>query len=297
MTMKTRCSDFEDRLGDLLEEALPHEDTAVVREHMTECPRCRQLMEVARGRMDLLPAGSGQELAREILRKTIGSACARVREQICDYVDGRLSREDSNILAIHIENCEVCRELTETLQRLTKALPHMADLDPGAAFTRRVLAVTCRREQSNFGRGDLLAGWWNAVVRRPRFAWEAAYVGTLILALVIGNPVLMTMAASSPLETVRGKTHQVWNAATEELTGLRAAASSGAAETAGRLSQEVAGNRYQTRESAVRLWQKWQGSAADTASLSLARVRGWGVRLLQTLESSWKSLAFDRTFS
>jgi len=295
--MKTKCSDFEDRLSDILVEALPPADLRVAMEHLAECPRCRQLLEVARGEMDLLPSGSRQELAREILRKTSGLACGRGREQLCDFVDGRLPHDDARILAIHIENCKACAGLARILEELSAALPGMAELDPGAPFTREVLAATSRRERCKPQRREFLAEWWNAVMRRPRFAWEAAYVGTLLLALVIGNPALMSMAASTPLDEVRGKTRQAWATATRELTGLSSAATSGAAEAAGRLSQKVSTNPVQARESAARLWQKGQGWAEHMVSLDFARIRDWSARVLRMVRDSWMSLGLDRTFS
>lgn len=75
MTMNRKCSDFEDRLGDILAGALSAADLRAAMEHRAECARCRRLMDVARGKLDLLPSGSGQVLAREVLQNTSGPAC------------------------------------------------------------------------------------------------------------------------------------------------------------------------------------------------------------------------------
>jgi hypothetical protein len=58
-------------------------------------------------------------------------------------------------------------------------------IDPGPAFTARVLAATSRAaaEPSPWWRRQ-----WQALVQRPRFALEAAYVLTVILMLLAGNP-------------------------------------------------------------------------------------------------------------
>jgi len=295
--MNTRCRDFEDRLDDILADALPSEDLRAAGEHLAECRRCRQLLEVATGKMDLLPAGDGQSLVREILHRTSGSGCERVREQICDFVDGLLPPDGAQILAMHIENCGECAKLARILEELRAALPRMAEIDPGPSFTGKVLAVTGQSERSKHERRGALFGWWDALIRRPRFAWEAAYVVALFLVLATGNPALMSMTSSAPLGDVRGKTRQVWTSATEELTGLSTAATSSAAEAAARLSQRVAGNPLQARDSASRLWQKGYQRAADLASLYSAHLRDWGARVLQMLQDSLKSLGLNRTFS
>jgi hypothetical protein len=297
MTMKTTCSDFEDRLGDILANSLPREALQAAVDHLAECRRCRLLLEVAAGERDISPAGSGQSLVREILRKTSGPGCGRVREQICDFVDGTLHRDDAQVLAIHIENCGVCSELASTIRELSAVLPGMAELDPGASFTRQVLTATSRGEFSQPRRRDLLAGWWRSVVRRPRFAWEAAYAGALVFALAIGSPTLVTTAVSAPLDEVRGRTRQVWSAATEELTGLSAAAATGAAEAAGRLSQKVPTNPLRAGDSAAHLWQKGNRWVAALGELDFARIRDWGAGMLQAVRDFWKSLGFNRTFS
>jgi hypothetical protein len=74
-----------------------------------------------------------------------------------------------------------------------------ADIDPGPAFTARVLAATTRADV----RGPL--AWrmlWLSLVRRPRFAFEAAYLLTLVFVLVAGNPLAAvgrTMDRAEPL--------------------------------------------------------------------------------------------------
>jgi len=295
--VKTRCSDFENQLGEILAESLPGEDLQAACDHLSQCPRCRQLLEVAAGRTDLPPAVSGQSLVSEILRKTSGPACGRVREQICDFVDGTLTGFDAQILAIHIENCNACAELARTLRELSVVLPGMAELDPGASFTRQVLTATSRTELSRPRRRELIAAWWRSLIGRPRFAWEAAYAGALLLTLIIGSPTFVSTAASAPLDEVRGKTRQVWTIAREELTGLSAAAAAGASEAAGRLSQRVPANPLQAKDSAADLWQKGHQRVTNLAALGIAHIRAWGAGVLQETRDFWKSLGFNRTFS
>ncbi len=77
---------------------------------------------------------------------------------------------------------------TAGVEAVLRDLPLLAEMDPGGGFTERVLRATSRKPAP--------AGWraravdaWRALVRRPRFAWEAAYVATVCWVLVFGNPV------------------------------------------------------------------------------------------------------------
>ncbi len=294
--MKTRCTDFEDRLGDILEDSLPDEDRRAVAAHLDQCSRCRRLLEVAAGEKDLLPAGTGESLAREILHRTSGSGCGRVREQVCDFVDGVLPDDDAQILSIHIENCVECSGIVQTLRELSSVLPGMAELDPGTSFTYQVLASTSLRQIARPKR-ESLAEWWRRLLRRPRFAWEVAYTGALMFVLVIGSPTFVSTAASAPLDEVSGRTRQAWSAAREELAGLSTAAAAGAAAAAGHLSQKVPQNPLQPGGPALRLWQKGHQWATNLAAIDFAQIRASGTGALQAIRDFWKNLGFNRTFS
>jgi hypothetical protein len=77
---------------------------------------------------------------------------------------------------------------TAGVDEVLRDLPLLADMDPGAGFTDRVLMATSRKPAPE-GRRARVAAAWLALVRRPRFAWEAAYVATVCWVLVFGNPV------------------------------------------------------------------------------------------------------------
>ena len=77
---------------------------------------------------------------------------------------------------------------TAGVEAVLRDLPLLADMDPGAGFTERVLRATSRKPAPQGWRARV-SGAWRALVRRPRFAWEAAYVATVCWVLVFGNPV------------------------------------------------------------------------------------------------------------
>jgi hypothetical protein len=77
---------------------------------------------------------------------------------------------------------------TAGLEAMLRDLPRLADMDPGLGFTERVLRATSMKP-APVGRRARASAAWRALVRRPRFAWEAAYVATVCWVLVFGNPV------------------------------------------------------------------------------------------------------------
>lgn len=77
---------------------------------------------------------------------------------------------------------------TSGLETVLGELPALAEMDPGPGFTERVLLATSMKPAPEDWRARV-ADAWLALVRRPRFAWEAAYVATVCLVLVFGNPV------------------------------------------------------------------------------------------------------------
>lgn len=90
---------------------------------------------------------------------------------------------------------------TSGLDAVVRDLPLLADLDPGAGFAERVLLATSHRPAPTGWRARAAAAWW-AVVRRPRFAWEAAYVVTVCWVLLFGNPVSAIDWSAANISTV-----------------------------------------------------------------------------------------------
>lgn len=142
------------------------------------------------------------------------SACDRIRAAALDpgtapEVWARLSD-----VAAHVRDCPSCRDWldafvagdqawaglpaddfaaqviarTAGVDEVERDLPLLADMDPGPGFAERVLMATSRQPASERWRARAVGAWW-ALVRRPRFAWEAAYLATVCWVLLFGNPV------------------------------------------------------------------------------------------------------------
>lgn len=197
------CRDFERRLEPWLDGALPAGERAACDRHLAQCPRCRELMALAGGLDPGVWEVSEQppDLAPEILSRTSGAACARVREWLVPLVDpsedGPLPEAEHALVELHLETCADCRALRSELEVLREDLPRLAEIDPGPGFVEGVLARTSHGRAGSPGR---LVGWWRRLraatvpgpllprlVRRPRFAWEAAYVAVLLLTPLIAS--------------------------------------------------------------------------------------------------------------
>jgi hypothetical protein len=181
------CKRFERFLEDSFEVTLSEQNQASLADHLKRCPSCRQYRSILRGETNLLARHDQEYLTRSVLDSTSGPSCASAEELLC-LDDGEASREGQRLLAAHLENCSHCSAMKAWLDEAKDVWPALSELDPGEGFTASVLLATSHSPApppswiANLGRsvGQLL--------QRPRFSWEAAYVGTLLLIALVGNP-------------------------------------------------------------------------------------------------------------
>lgn len=153
-----------------------------------------------------------EDFVRDVLSRTSGSGCDRACEQLSDLMDGSLTGMDRELVQAHLEHCDPCRTVAVTFGWLEPLLPQMAEIDPGPAFTARVMKETARRESYRkpayaaptgpAGLMDQVGRWWESQVMRPMFAAQVAYVATVVL-------VLMTVVPGSPFRQVPGKALEI----------------------------------------------------------------------------------------
>jgi hypothetical protein len=152
-----------------------------------------------------------QEFVRDVLARTSGSACGRALEQLPALHDGELVDLDRSLVRQHLEHCGPCRAVAVTLGWLGDELTSLAELDPGEAFTRAVIARTsaeseparARRharvaESGPAGLMDRLGRWWGERILAPNFAVHVAYAATVLLVLIFTLPI-------SPLKETPGR--------------------------------------------------------------------------------------------
>ncbi len=175
--VEMNCRFIEDHLEEILAGDISPATMLMVKNHLAECNTCRQLIGIAECRLNPWPDDAAPDLTREVLEKTSGATCERARTQLCDWLDRRLEQEDGELLGFHLEHCAACRNLTATLRELKDDLPTMAEVTPDPDFCLSVLKATVAQQS----RRIRAVKWWETLFQRPRFAWEAAYLGTLVI--------------------------------------------------------------------------------------------------------------------
>src|SRR5262245_32643812 len=94
-----------------------------------------------------------EDLTRRVLAQTSGSPCPSAHERLAPLADGALPPGDAELMRMHVTHCGECARLLEVIGWLSEQLPALAEVEPGPAFTRDVMAATAERH-----------GW--------RWAWE-----------------------------------------------------------------------------------------------------------------------------
>ena len=156
-----------------------------------------------------------------------GITCDQIRTMGLDPGASPADWASRHEIASHIEHCADCQDWmrdfavaarawtscpadaftdqvlarTSGLEAVLRDLPLLAELDPGPGFAERVFLATSNTPEPRGWRARAAAAWW-ALVRRPRFAWEAAYVVTVCWVLVFGNPVSAIEWSAANLGTV-----------------------------------------------------------------------------------------------
>lgn len=301
------CERFEDRLHDYLDGRLSDVEQRAAGEHLAQCEACAALLRTLNDLLAGLPADAVPDvlpdavLTGAIVERTSGSTCERAQGFLADLADGVLGAEDTVLVQSHLEFCARCAALHGALLWLAHELPSMAEIDPGPAFTRAVVAKTAQPVSTlaphAAGWRTAAADWWNRMVARPRFAWEAAYVALLVLVALFGTSVSPFRAMPSralaivqldPRVTVRtvydgigagGRT--AWDASAGRIArGAQAQASEIADEHPG--MHEAYGNLQLH-------WGELQQSAGDRNFASASLALGALGHDLRALWSAWGS--------
>ncbi len=124
---------------------------------------------------DLIPIPDDPGLTRSILARTSGAPCERLRSLACDFVDGALESDSVLLAQAHLDHCADCAALVSALRASTAALPAMAEADPGPWFPEQVMRATAWAPRPAADPQS----WWIRLMRRPRIALEAAYLGAM----------------------------------------------------------------------------------------------------------------------
>jgi hypothetical protein len=146
-------------------------------------------------RIDLETEERREARVAGVLARTSGPVCGRAHALLAsaagapDAPEAELPAIDRELLDLHLATCGECRALAAVLAALARDLPRLAAVRPEPGFAAGVLAATLPpavRWRRSWRR--LRAESWPRWVRRPRFAWEAAFVLTLVALPIFAAP-------------------------------------------------------------------------------------------------------------
>ena len=254
--MKLDCDGLERRLEAFVERRLSRLEACAVREHLERCEPCRELARLAQG-----PAWPGLDLAPAVLARTTGPGCGRARGLLDDLADGVLGALDADLVRGHLAGCDDCACLARALSALRRDLPLLAELDPGPGFASAVVARTRWAAPGATLRARCARAWKEMVLRRPRFALEAAYVLTAIVLVVFGVPG----------DLLAGLSRQLRDAAAVELPH--------------RIEGALSGKAEDLRSGVREAWRESGAPIADEARRSLTSAVAYSGRRVDAMKS------------
>jgi anti-sigma factor RsiW len=188
--MMMDCREFEERMDDFVAGKLPATEREAAECHLSACARCHALHESILGVAESLPPNWQDTLTAGILDRTTGPVCGVAERRLCDWIDGDPNENGGAVISLHLSHCPACSALADSLRELNHVLPEMALLQPDASFADDVLKATSDRRAAGGARPSFtgVRQWWRGMMQRPRFAWEAAYVGALLVLIALGSP-------------------------------------------------------------------------------------------------------------
>ncbi len=136
-------------------------------------------------------------------------SCDRIREQIADYLAGRLEDAARGKFEAHVETCAACRAETEELTDVWKRMDDLPAPEPDPAMRRRFLemleayqaGMAAGRSERGAAAAPKTVRSWTLWPARP--IWQAALAATLvILGLVGGRYAFAPRPAAEPANDV-----------------------------------------------------------------------------------------------
>jgi hypothetical protein len=233
---------------------------------------------------DKMNKNDREDLIRGILKQTSGSPCGRAHELICMQVDGALESVDAGLLRGHNEHCTDCRELAAAMVWMQQPLQELAEVDPGPQFTAAVLRRTLPLGQRLVRRLRRYGSDWTELMRRPRIAWEAAYVGAAIIGLLFAAPIsplnqvpgqALRVAQTNPVQALTQIARETVPTVVVDWSDTTWSATGGRAGVAARSWRDDMGDRLS------RAWQAGRPLGSDVGGLGSALLasEGAGIRL------------------
>jgi len=273
------CESFDARLDALLEGRCTPAEWQAAEDHVESCERCRRLFDAMSGRAGDLDDAGHEALAVSVVAKTSGAgrACESARERLCDLVDGALEPFDRELVEGHLGRCAECSALAAVLTEQARVLQTFVALRPREGFLREVLAATSRKPIEPTA-AEKITAWLARAAQRPRFSLEVAYVMTLLLLVVLGNPVDAFREATV---RVQPGVSAVAGAVSKPLGDIRAAGAEKLSRVEQALAQKTAAPESEAGTGALDSGLQWIQSRILTPFWSLAsQASAWAAQVL-----------------
>lgn len=281
------CAEFDSRLDALLDGRCAAEQWREAEAHLAGCPTCRRLFDAVSGRADDSLDDEGHEaLASAVLARTSGETCASARERLCNLVDGELAGFDRELVEGHLARCRDCSAVATALAEQARVLPSFAELMPRVSLVPGVLGATSQRPvEPSFA--ERAGAWLRRLSERPRFSLEVAYVMTVLLLVILGNPVDAFKEASvrvqprvsAVAQAVSGPLARVREAGAEQIANVERALAPRFAEKENELGSSPADFK-------MLLDGWWQRFLAGPFESIAREVRAWAGRAASALLGS-----------
>jgi hypothetical protein len=262
------CTEFRGAVFALDDPMAPLSAGSRLFAHAHGCSDCRAWLARYREGVALVSAGSEPGFATAVLARTAGAACEQARVLMAGAVETALAADDETLVLGHVASCSSCAEFRVELAAVRQALPLLAELDPGQWFAEQVYARTSRQSPAE-RQAARWAAAWARLVARPRFAFEVAYVCTVLLVVAFGRPLSAMDWTTAPAAAVERVTSaSSVRLAKAKVDGLRTNLRAGAAET----GRGLAGGGEVTVAKAESSWQRLTGALMSRATAVLDAV-------------------------
>lgn len=176
------CSSFEELMFAALNGPLAGPDEEARKTHAAGCARCGALERLMSTEEPVPAAAAPEDLLESILIAT-SPAWARTFE--------RLDRELPGLAHVQPDAAfvtDVLAATTGAAAREAAATARDTAIVPRAAAPSTAEGSATFRAPRRVRRIDRFAAAWEALLRRPRLAFEGAYIGALALILLVGTP-------------------------------------------------------------------------------------------------------------
>ena len=112
--------------------------------------------------------------------------CRRIVQKLAAYQDGELSKDERNRMSMHLQNCPSCRSVYAEMERVSRSLEEIRDVEPPHGFYQRLLVKINAPVKHRF---DSLFQWFSLLFPFPAATFALSLIG-LLLGGFLGNTIV-----------------------------------------------------------------------------------------------------------